>query len=97
MSYHWLVFEAISHPVARTTMHRAPDLGSAAARAPPPPGRAVLACRCGVMLDLNDMHRPDRRADRNSSGIRIEPICCARCARDKRMRVCSRSPVAMST
>jgi hypothetical protein len=81
MSYHWLVFDTISHPVARTTMHRAADNGSATALAPPPPGRAVLACRCGDMLDLNDMHRPGRRPDRDRSGIRIEPICCAQCAR----------------
>jgi hypothetical protein len=82
MSYHWLVIDAGRNPGAPTTVHRRPDHGLATALAPPPPGRAVLACRCGVMLDLNDMHRPDRRPDRNRSGIRIEPIYCARCARD---------------
>lgn len=48
---------------------------------PPPPGRAVLTCRCGVMLDLDDMHRPDRRPDRTRSAMRIDLILCARCAR----------------
>lgn len=82
MSYHWLVIDDGSNPGTPTTVHRQPDHGLATALAPPPPGRAVLACRCGVMLDLNDMRRPARRSDSNRSGMRIEPICCARCARD---------------
>jgi hypothetical protein len=81
VSYHWLGIDAVSHPAASTSVDRAPDHRPNAVLAPPPPGRAVLACRCGAMLDLNDMHRPGRRPDRTRSGILIEPICCARCAR----------------
>lgn len=43
-------------------------------------GIAVLACRCGAMLDFADMHRPRRHPIRMHSGIRIDPICCRWCA-----------------
>lgn len=47
----------------------------------PPRGRAVLACRCGRMLDLSDMHRPvPRTAPCERAGTAIDPILCARCA-----------------
>lgn len=47
----------------------------------PPPGRAVLACRCGRMLDLVDMHRPPQRdGPGKRAGTAIDPILCARCA-----------------
>jgi hypothetical protein len=44
-------------PTAPTT-GRIRNVEPASSLAPPPPGRAVLACRCGVMLDLDDMHPP---------------------------------------
>jgi hypothetical protein len=43
-------------------------------------GRAVLACRCGAMLDLADMCRPRRHPHRIRNGIAIDPIQCGRCA-----------------
>jgi hypothetical protein len=47
----------------------------------PPRGRAVLACRCGRMLDLVDMHRPPQRdVPGERAGTAIDPILCARCA-----------------
>lgn len=55
-----------------TTQNREQGMGAS--------GRAVLACRCGVMLDLDDMCRPTHRLDRSRSGVHIKPICCARCA-----------------
>jgi hypothetical protein len=79
MSHRWPYIDMGHRPTAPTT-GRIRNVGPASSLAPPPPGRAVLACRCGVMLDLDDMHRPARRPDRNRSGVRIEPICCARCA-----------------
>lgn len=42
----------------------------------PRAGRAVLACRCGTVLDLADMHRPRRHPLRQRSGIGIDPIRC---------------------
>lgn len=51
----------------------------------PPPGRAVLACRCGRMLDLVDMHRPPQRdVPGGRAGTAIDPILCARCAKSER-------------
>ncbi|MGH8918801.1 MAG: hypothetical protein ACRD0H_10805 [Actinomycetes bacterium] len=45
----------------------------------PGAGHAVLACRCGTVLDLADLHRmhcpPGPR-----SGFCIEPIGCRTCA-----------------
>ncbi len=82
MSYRWPAVGASSRRAAPTTMDCIPNLAPAAVLAPPPPGRAVLACRCGVMLDLDDMRRPTRRLDRTRSAVRIDPICCARCARE---------------
>lgn len=47
----------------------------------PPPGRAVLACRCGRMLDFADMHRsPQRFGHTQRAGNVIEPILCSHCA-----------------
>lgn len=46
----------------------------------PRPGRAVLVCRCGTVLDLADMHRPRRHPVRMRNGTRIDPIRCRRCA-----------------
>jgi hypothetical protein len=82
MSHRWSAVAATSHWAASAASYRAPDLAPAARLAPPPPGRAVLACRCGVMLDLDEMHRPDRGPDRAGTGVRIDPISCARCARE---------------
>lgn len=46
---------------------------------PPPPGRAVLACRCGTPLDLTDMHTRD--AGRYGNGDpKLGAITCADCA-----------------
>ncbi len=46
----------------------------------PPRGRAVLACRCGRMLDLVDMHRPPQRSlPGERAGTAIDPILCAHC------------------
>ena len=45
----------------------------------PAPGAAVLACRCGQVLALTDMHRPDLRPE-HTSGPTIEPIRCRHCA-----------------
>ena len=49
---------------------------------PPQRGRRVLACRCGIALDLADMHRPSGNHASSSprSGFRIEPIRCRDCA-----------------
>ncbi len=47
---------------------------------PPRPGRAVLACRCGAMLDFADMCRPQRHPHRIRNGAPIDPIQCRRCA-----------------
>ena len=47
----------------------------------PSPGNAVLACRCGQMLGLADMHRPVRPWPRASGHHAvIEPVCCRGCA-----------------
>ena len=46
---------------------------------PPPPGHAVLACRCGKALDLTDMRIRD--AGRYGNGDpRLGRITCATCA-----------------
>jgi hypothetical protein len=34
------------------------------------------------MLDLDEMRRPDRPPNRASTGVRIDPISCGRCARE---------------
>lgn len=45
-------------------------------RAPHPGrGRAVLACRCGRVLDADQMHRPTRPR-RPGDAARIDPITC---------------------
>ncbi len=46
---------------------------------PPAPGSAVLACRCGRVLSLPEMHRPVATG-RRTSGPTIEPIRCRHCA-----------------
>jgi hypothetical protein len=68
--------DASSRRAAPTTTHCVPNVEPPIRLTPPPPGRAVLACRCGVMLDLDDMRRPARQRDRTRSGAPIEPICC---------------------
>jgi hypothetical protein len=45
----------------------------------PVPGVAVLACRCGQVLAMAEMHRPARAAT-PASGPTVEPIRCRRCA-----------------
>ena len=48
---------------------------------PPRRGTAVLACRCGRMLDAQDMRRETPPRDNPwyaAGGIR--PICCPACA-----------------
>jgi hypothetical protein len=60
----------------------APDRAAVAAVMPPQRGRAVLACRCGQVLDLADMCRvPQRNRPAERSGTAILPIMCAQCAR----------------
>ena len=44
----------------------------------PPPGVAVLACRCGQVLSLPDMQR--RPTTSATSGPTVAPIRCRRCA-----------------
>jgi hypothetical protein len=82
MSCRWPTVDVPNRRTASpTATHCNPNAAPPAQLTPPPPGRAVLACRCGVMLDLDDMRRPTRQWDRTPSGAPIEPICCARCAR----------------
>lgn len=45
--------------------------------APPKPGVAVLACRCGKVLDLADMHREPRLQGHSTP---VRPIVCVDCA-----------------
>jgi len=48
---------------------------------PPEPGRAVLACRCGAVLDLTDLHRPAYPTVRSPGAAAvIARICCTTCA-----------------
>ena len=54
------------------------DIMAAVRIVPPLPGLAVLACRCGRILALTDMHRPSRPGPR--SGPTIAPIRCSGCA-----------------
>ena len=64
-----VVSDSLNHPIERVV--------------PPLPGRSVLACGCGVMLDLADLRRPRQPRESQQAaghGIRIEPICCQRCA-----------------
>lgn len=44
----------------------------------PGAGRAVLACRCGTVLDLADLCRPPRPTGPHA-GFRIAPIGCRAC------------------
>jgi hypothetical protein len=46
---------------------------------PPAPGVAVLACRCGRVLSLDQLHRQRQRRT-NGGAPRIETICCLECA-----------------
>lgn len=46
---------------------------------PPAPGVAVMACRCGAVLDLADMHRPPRPGNTGAAPL-IDPITCEECA-----------------
>jgi hypothetical protein len=46
---------------------------------PPQPGVAVLACRCGVVLDAADMHRVLQPRVEGSSPA-VERIACRVCA-----------------
>lgn len=45
----------------------------------PGPGRALLACRCGRVLDADQMHRyhPPRHTGRS---LAIRPITCLECS-----------------
>lgn len=67
-------------PTARCSMRPSVRWAATMIRTPPP-SRMVLACRCGRMLDLADMHRLQHR-DRpeQRAGALIEPITCATCA-----------------
>ncbi|MGH3566571.1 MAG: hypothetical protein ACRDRH_11180 [Pseudonocardia sp.] len=48
---------------------------------PPEPGRAVLAYRCGAVLDLADLHRPAYPTARAPGAAAvITRICCTTCA-----------------
>lgn len=48
----------------------------------PPPGRAVLGCRCGQVLDLADLRTlPQRYGPHQRAGTAIPPVMCPRCAR----------------
>lgn len=46
----------------------------------PPPGVAVLACRCGQMLDSAQLRRRPRPGQ-DGAGALIERIVCGDCAR----------------
>ena len=46
---------------------------------PPKPGRAVLACRCGRVLDAAQLCRPAVRWE-GTGGVSIAPIVCGVCA-----------------
>lgn len=82
MSHRWPAVNTSIRRTAPTASQRPLNIASVTGLTPPPPGRAVLACRCGTMLDLDDMHRPDCLPDRARSDMRIDPISCARCARE---------------
>ncbi len=45
---------------------------------PPPPGVAVLACRCGVVLDLADLQRSGAGEHPNGDPL-LGQIVCAAC------------------
>lgn len=44
---------------------------------PPPPGRALIACACGRVLDARDMHR---HRPRHPGGHPIARITCRSCS-----------------
>ena len=63
------------------TIHRAGPATAEGRITPPAPGTAVLACRCGAVLSLPDMHRPRAGARPPArSGPTVEPIRCRSCA-----------------
>lgn len=45
---------------------------------PPARGRAVMACRCGTVMNLADMRRLEPRYEGSAAVVR--PIVCRRCA-----------------
>lgn len=74
-----------TEPDAEHSEHQPPhdaDTAPTIEIVPPPPGRMVLACRCGAMLDLAELHRQRSGGDPDSprSGFRIDPIRCRACA-----------------